>query len=136
MGRRYRKEFDKQGNTYFITTTVLGFTRIFALGDKYCEVLINSLKYLLVEHTSFLPAYVIMPSHIHFIIKMNDGESISDFMRDFKRHTSKKIKELLIADKKPDIIELLINLGRIGKYILWMDRFDDLILSSDKIIEI
>ena len=100
MGLRGRKEHDKLGNTYFITSTLLGFEKIFTINDKYCDILIDSLKHLIVEHTAGLIAYVIMPNHIHLIISLPEGESISDFMRDFKRHTSSKIREQLTGENK------------------------------------
>ena len=50
MARRGRKDLDKSGNAYFITTTVMNFLNIFSLGDQYYDVVISSLKYLLNEH--------------------------------------------------------------------------------------
>ena len=136
MGLRGRKEHDKLGNTYFITSTLLGFEKIFTINDKYCDILIDSLKHLIVEHTAGLIAYVIMPNHIHLIISLPEGESISDFMRDFKRHTSSKIREQLTGENKNSIIDKLTSLGGTGKFRLWMDRFDDLIVTTQKVLEI
>ncbi|MBZ0202211.1 MAG: transposase [Ignavibacteria bacterium] len=136
MGLRGRKYYDKLGNTYFITSTILGHLKVFKLNDKYCDILVDSLKYLLIEHSSHINAYVIMPNHIHFVLKMQDGESISDFMRDFKRHTSKEIKKLLIMEKEMNIIAKLTKLSGTGKYKLWMDRFDDVIITTRKVLDV
>src|SRR5690242_2869621 len=107
MARRGRKDLDKSGNAYFITTTVMNFLNIFSLGDQYYDVVISSLKYLLNEHNGSLIAYVLMPNHIHLILSLPEGESVSDFMRDLKRHTSVKVREFLINENKNSLIEKL-----------------------------
>ncbi len=136
MSRRGRQKYDKSGNTYFITTTVSGFIKVFSLNDKYYDVLIDNLKFYLGKHKALLIAYVLMPHHIHLILHMPVGESISDFMRDFKKFTSKIIKENLQADGFKSTVAKLVEISRIGKFKLWMDRFDDVILISDKVMEI
>ncbi len=135
MGRRGRKDFDKQGNTYFITTTVINFIKVFSISNEFCNVIINSLKYLIKEHKASLIAYVVMPNHLHLILLLPEGESISNFMRDFKRHTSVKIKELLIFNGKDSLVQKLVELSGTGKYKLWMDRFDDFIVTEQKTLE-
>lgn len=83
------------------------------------------MKYLLCEHQSELIAYVIIPGHIHLIPLMKIGESISDFMRDFKKYTSTKIRKLLEVDGYNQIVERL-RLNSRGyrnqTFKLWMDR--------------
>ena len=80
MGLRGRSKFDKTGNTYFLTTTVLEHIKVFSFGDKYYDVLIESLKYLTNEHEASLLAFVLMPNHLHLLVNMPEGESISDLM--------------------------------------------------------
>ncbi|HEX2788101.1 MAG TPA: transposase [Ignavibacteria bacterium] len=139
MGLRNRTLFDKNGNVLFITTTVMNFERIFSLGNNYSDILISSLKYLIKEHNAYLLSYVIMPSHIHFIIALPTNESISDFMRDFKKYTSTKIRKQLESDNHAEIIESLRS-NAIGKknqmFKLWMDRFDDVVIYSEEILKI
>lgn len=96
MSRRGRKENDKSGNIYFVTTTVMNYQKILTLKESYTKMVIESLKYLIAEHKAILFAYVIMPSHIHFIIRMRTNESISNFMRDFKKFTSKELRSMEI----------------------------------------
>lgn len=133
MARRGRKELDKLGYTYFITTTVINYERVFSIEKSFNYLLLDSMKYLCKEHNSEIIAFVYMPSHIHFIITMNDGESISDYLRDFKKYTSKQIKsKLLVADNK----ELYSKLQEMGKYKFWMDRFDSQIILTEKILNI
>lgn len=64
MSRRGRQRFDKLENTYFITTSVKKHLKIFSLSEKYYLVLLDSLKYLLIEHSAKLISYVLMPTHV------------------------------------------------------------------------
>ena len=67
------------------------------------------------------------------------GESIIDFMRDFKRFTASKIKDELKKDN------YTVILGRLRKYSMgyndqtckiWMDRYDDVIVTTDRVFKI
>jgi len=135
MGRRGREKFDKFGHFYFVTTTVNCFEKVFSLNDKYYDILIDSLKYQIDQHKANLFAYVLMPNHIHLILHLPEGESLSDFMRDFKRHTSITIRDELKKNGELDLIDNLIQESGHGGFKLWMDRFDDLVIFSDKVFQ-
>lgn len=136
MGLRGRKTYDNLDNTYFITTTVLGFRKVFAVHNSYCDILIHSLNFTRKKYSSYIIAYVLMPNHVHLILKMNESNSVSDYMRDFKRHTSTEVIKLLKKDKKVKLLDDLYNLGGTGNYRLWKDRFDDLIIVTEKTLKI
>ncbi|MBC8490886.1 MAG: transposase [Ignavibacteria bacterium] len=132
MTRRGRTELNKEGNLYFITTTVMNFDNILTLKDKYTSLIIDSLNFLISEHNATLTAYVIMPSHIHLLIYIPKGESISDFMRDFKKYTSSAIFKEVQKDRDLMLLDRLRNNSIGGKWKVWMDRFDSQIILSDK----
>ena len=137
MGRRGRSIFGNQGNTFFITTTVVNFDPILSCGDTYYLILIDSLRHVLEEHHATLFAYVLMPSHVHIIIAMPEGESISDLMRDFKKFTSTKIRQQLEKDNQTSwILKLKANAATSKEQVfkLWMDRFDDVVIFSEKVL--
>jgi REP element-mobilizing transposase RayT len=60
----------------------------------YFDVLADSVNYCRKEKGSELYCYCFMPSHIHFIFRSAD-EQPSELLRDFKRHTSKKVIEAI-----------------------------------------
>lgn len=139
MGLRNRNSFDRRGNMHFVTTSVMNRDRIFTQGSKCNEVITDSLKHLLMEHQSDLIAYVIMPSHIHLLLSLKTGESISDFMRDFKKYTSTKIRKLLESGGHDEFVERLRSNAAGYKrqvFRLWIERFDDVIVISEKILKI
>ncbi|MFI5144044.1 MAG: REP-associated tyrosine transposase [Ignavibacteria bacterium] len=136
---RGRQKFDKQGYCYFITTTLFNYERIFSLDERYNMIIIDSLKFLMIEHQAELYAYVIMPTHIHLLLRLGLKESIIDFMRDFKRYTSKEIKLLLKKDNKTEILKRLNSYSRgykNQKSKLWMDRYDDVMVSTERVFNI
>ncbi len=135
MGLRGRSKFAGEVLTFFVTTTAVNFAKIFAEGDSYCEILANALRFQLEEHKAKLLAYVFMPSHIHLIVTLPTGKSLSDFMRDFKKYTSTRMRQRVEQDRKDRILQTLRrNAGgkRNQVFKLWMDRFDDLIVENDK----
>jgi putative transposase len=42
-----------------------------------------------------LIAYTIMPDHVHLLVEIEDVKSLSEFLQNFKTHSSKKIKDLI-----------------------------------------
>jgi putative transposase len=104
----------------------MNFNPVFSLGNQYNNILIDSLKYQINEHKANLYSYVIMHHHIHLIIYLPEGESLIDFMRDFKKFTSTQIRKQLEADNNIDQInKLRINSKGYKNQVfkLWMDRY-------------
>ena len=73
-----------------MTFTVVGWIDVFSR-QCYRDVVIDSLKYCQSNKGLRLHAYVIMTNHIHLIASVDDGQSISDFVRDCKKYTAKQI---------------------------------------------
>ena len=139
MGRRGRSEFGDLGLVFFVTTTVAKFAKIFSRGDHYYEILLSSLKHVIGEHKATLFGYVFMPSHIHLIVGLPEGESISDLMRDFKKYTSTKVRQQLEKENERELIgQLRRNVkGKKNQiFKLWMDRFDDVVLESEDMMHV
>jgi len=139
MALRNRTFEDRLGNIYFITTTVMNFDAIFKLGYKYNMIIINSLKHLINEHKAKLFSYVIMPSHVHVILFLPKGESIIDFMRDFKKFTSVEITKLTKLENQHYLLQRFKDNALFAKnqrYKIWMDRYDAFIIKTEKMLRI
>ena len=78
---------------YFITMTVVGWIDVFTR-QRYCDVVIENLKYCIENKGLLLYAYVIMPSHIHLIAR-HDESRLSNVIRDFKSYTAKEILKMI-----------------------------------------
>ena len=84
----------KLGNsTYFLTFNT--FDRLKILHNKdNAEFLIEELKFYS-KKIKTLIAYTIMREHIHLLVEILNPEELSNFLRDFKKFTSKGIKKRL-----------------------------------------
>lgn len=134
MGLRYRKGI--KGGCFFVTTSVVGHIQVFRI-DKFARTIIDSLEFSCDKYKSILDAYVLMPSHLHLIIYIDDNMFLSDLMRDFKKFTSVTIKKMLSASHEHNDIR-----SKLAEYIpesagrsfkLWADRFDDVAIYSEKV---
>jgi len=120
---------------FFITTTVFNFRKIFQ--DNYsCQLLIENIKHYQNKYNFSLHAYVIMPSHFHWIVKNNISYgTISDVMRDIKKYSAWDIMEYLSCKSKNNkelISEATRGYDPKQKNRFWMERFDDQVIRNDK----
>src|SRR6202789_100387 len=75
---------------YYLTFTVSGWIDIFTR-QSYRDIMIESFKYCQREKGLHLHAYVIMSNHVHLIASVDEGFTLSGFIHDCKKFTSKKI---------------------------------------------
>jgi REP element-mobilizing transposase RayT len=73
-----------------------------------------------------LYVFVIMPNHIHLIVKLMQEYTLSDMMRDFKRHTARQIIRQFLAKEESSKLQLLQHLNKDSRqeYKVWEDRYD------------
>jgi REP element-mobilizing transposase RayT len=76
------------GNIYFITTTVVGNTKIF-VEDKYCQIIIDNLKFYRKKYKFKLFGFVVMPDHLHLLILPKFVESVGS-----EEPTSTNVKDI------------------------------------------
>jgi REP element-mobilizing transposase RayT len=128
-------------DAYFITITTVGWVDVFTrLNQKYN--IINSLKYCQEKKGLEIYAYCIMTSHIHMLCKATDGFILSDVIRDFKKHTSKKIIETIKEEPEsrrewmlPYFQKACEHLKRDQQYKVWRDGFHPEIVETNWFIK-
>ena len=79
-----------QQSMYYLTFTVVGWIDIFTR-QCYRDIVIESLKFCQQNKGLHLHAYVIISNHVHLIVSVDEGFTVSGFIRDCKKHTSKRI---------------------------------------------
>jgi len=99
-------------------------------------VVASSLNFLTEKYKCHILAYVIMPNHIHLILYFPDDNRLSDLMRDFKKFTSVSIRKAVEDSGDSKTLNALIYVHRDQKLKVWMDRFDDVCITSTKIFHI
>ena len=121
-------------NTYFLTLTVIEWIDIFTK-PQYFHVLARSMQFCQKERGLQVFAYVFMTNHLHFIA-CSEEVSLSDVVRDFKRHTTKEIKELLREDENRRYIKTLLantySLKKGSEFQIWQrENFAEMIQSEE-----
>jgi putative transposase len=91
------KQTIKKESSYFLTLTVVGWADVFTR-PVYKDALIQSLKYCCENKGLNIFAYVIMTNHIHLLVNTEPNFKLEDTIRDFKRHTSKTIINLILTE--------------------------------------
>lgn len=134
MGRKYK--FYDSSNLYFVSFATVNWIDVFTR-RLYSDILVESLKYC-VEHKGLnLYAWCIMTNHVHLIIN-SDTETLSDILRDFKRHTSKSILEAIENNVQESRKEwMLFHFERAGarnsrneKYQFWQQNNQPILLDT------
>ena len=100
----------KEGTLYFCTLTVVGWADVFTR-KRNAEVIVDSLAYCQREKGLELFAYVLMPSHLHMIARVQQGQ-LADVLRDMKSFTAKRLLELIQAEPGESRSEWLLRLFR------------------------
>jgi len=103
-----RINFENENYMHFVTITVIEWIDIITKAE-YFNIIIDSLKYCQANKGLKIFEYVIMPNHIHLIIKAKDGYKLSEIIRDFKRHTTRAILCQLESDNRRYILNLIKN---------------------------
>lgn len=81
----------------FFTATILEWKRLLK-PDKYKDIIISSLQFLVENNRAKVNAFVIMDNHIHLIWQMMAGIKPEAVQRDFMKYTAQKIKQDLIKN--------------------------------------
>ncbi|EOC99936.1 hypothetical protein L21TH_2023 [Caldisalinibacter kiritimatiensis] len=129
------KNLQKPNIAYFITSTITNYAPIL-IEDKYKDILLDSLYYYNKKYSYDLVAYVIMPEHIHFILKGNNEEKLHQYMREFKTYTSKQILKELIKENKNNILNVFASKANgKAKYAVWMQRYRSIPVYNEKVLK-
>jgi REP element-mobilizing transposase RayT len=133
MARRGRKNLSDE-HFFFVTTTVVQFINIFS-EDKYCDLLIDNIKHYREKYKFNILAYVIMPSHFHWIVEVNPKlGTISDVMRDIKKYSAWDILEEI--EKTEKHVTEIFNTAAKGypkqRRKFWISRFDDEVIRNER----
>lgn len=80
----------------------------------YVDILFENLRYCQKHKGLKIYAWVIMSNHCHLILRV-EGFKLSDVIRDFKKHTAKKIVEAIEKNEKESR----------KKWLLWLLKKDE-----------
>ncbi|PZP39846.1 MAG: transposase [Pseudopedobacter saltans] len=101
----------------FFTATFLEWKHLLK-PDKYKDIIINCLQFLVENNRIKLYAFVIMNNHIHLIWQMKDIFSVDNIQRDFLRFTAQQIK-FDLQKNHPDILPFFEVNAKDRQYQFW-----------------
>jgi len=100
---------------HFITFAVVEWVDVF-IRKEYRDIIIESLKYCQDKKGLNIYSWCLMSNHLHLIVSVKEGLSLSSVLRDFKKYTSNQIVQAIEqnfrARKKPSLsVVLALALG-------------------------
>jgi REP element-mobilizing transposase RayT len=127
---------------HFVTFTIVGWIDVFTRA-LYKDILVDSLAFCTKNKGIELHAWVIMTNHVHLIISTKEN-SISDFVRDIKKYTSKMIIATIQKNKRESRKEWMINMfdyaGKTNSnnvyFQLWKQNYHPIELNTPRRLEI
>lgn len=113
--------FNDPTHLYFMTASIVDWKHLF-IPSKYIDVPLNSLGWMQKQNKILLFAFVIMPSHLHAIIKPIT-ESIGNIVQQFGSFTAHAILKQLRTDNHTDLLGLFQQKKRDQRHehSIWQD---------------
>ena len=135
----YRVE--NQNAVYFLTFTVTDWVDVFTRLN-YRSIIVESLDYCRKNKGFKLYAWCLMTNHIHLVCSVDQPFRMTDFIRDFKQFTAKKVLhdiETLPESRRDWILYRFEFAGkfdnRIEKYRFWQDKSHPVELPTNEMID-
>jgi REP element-mobilizing transposase RayT len=121
---------------YFVTTKAVKHVHLFR-GDVIKRIIIESLHHIRTTRGMKLFVFVIMPNHIHIIVRFSEKYPLSDAMRDLKKFTARQIYHHFDAEGNKKILAVLKKEGERVKqdYKVWEDGYDARDIFSAKFLQ-
>ena len=101
----------------FFTATILEWKHLLK-NDKYKDIIIESLRFLVDEKRILVYAFVIMPNHIHTIWQIQGGHELENVQRDFLKFTAQSIKYDLKENNRELLTEFDVD-AKDRRYQFW-----------------
>jgi REP element-mobilizing transposase RayT len=106
---------------YFVTATVCSWQPLFA-EPTYARIVLDSLAWLRRRQRMALFAFVLMPSHLHALVKPED-RTIGELLQTFGSFTAHRILRQLREDSCQELLALFCQQRRDSRHghSLWQD---------------
>lgn len=110
---------------YFVTTNAVKHAHIFQR-DIIKRLLVDMLDCMRSRKRIKLYAFVIMPNHIHTVIKCREEDTLADVIRDYKKFTSDRIIRHYCVEKNHEVLEFMHNSAELDrqKHKVWEDGYN------------
>ncbi|MFC2031241.1 transposase [Chloroflexota bacterium] len=97
------KPLHDPSHLFFETATILGWRQLFS-NEEYARIVLDALVWHRSNRRWELFAYVLMPNHLHAVIKPLEPQTISTVLQSFGSFTAHAILEQLRSDRQEDLL--------------------------------
>ena len=106
---------------YFVTATINGWKQLF-LKASHRQIILDSLIWLRKQERMFLYVFVIMPNHLHLILKPRN-QSIGQLLQEFGSFTAHAILKELRKEEQKELLAFFHNNRREKRHqhSIWQD---------------
>lgn len=102
---------------HFFTATNLEWKKLLT-EDRYKDIVIESMRFLVKDKRVAIYGFVIMDNHIHIIWQLQAGRKKEDVQRDFLKYTAQQIKKEMLLNHPEEAKEFFVN-AKDRKYQFW-----------------
>lgn len=131
---RDRYKITEEDGVYFITSTIVEWLPVFT-ASAYFEIVIDSLKYCMMNKALKLFAYVILDNHFHLIVS---SPVLLDAISSLKKFTAKTIIERLKQDKREWLLNQFIfykkDYKKASEHQIWQEGIHPVLISNPDIL--
>lgn len=138
---RNKYQIADQHAVYFLTMTVVHWIDIFTR-KEYKRLIVDSLNYCVAQKGLELYGWVLMSNHLHLMASIHEPFTMTGFLRDFKKFTSKALIEKIKEIEESRQAWLLDKFGfeayrtrRAEQYKVWQDGSHPILLESQLFVE-
>ena len=104
-----------QHAVHFLTFTVVEWIDVFTNVSYKLEIA-NSLEYCREHKGLKLYAFCLMSNHLHLVCQTPEPFLMTDFIRDFKKHTAKIVLSKMLEESESRRVWMLDQFRYAGKY--------------------
>lgn len=117
----------------FFTATILEWKKLLQ-PDKYKEIIIDSMRFIVEDNRVVINAFVIMSNHMHLIWQMKAGNMADAVQRDFLKFTAQQMKKDLQKNHPQVLSHFEVNASD-RKYQFWERNPLSIELRSQEVYE-
>ena len=140
MSRSYR--FSPTAPLHFVSFATVGWVDVFTRVE-YKSILLESLRYCIINKGLEIYAWCIMTNHVHLIMGTQDGVKPEEVLGLHKRHTSEALHTAILKEVSESRREWMMNLftnagtansNNHGNFQLWQQHNHPIELYSREVI--
>jgi REP element-mobilizing transposase RayT len=116
----------------FFSATILKWNTIL-LNDKYKDIIVDSMRFIVKDNRIDIYAFVIMPNHIHIVWKVKENHLLKNVQRDFLKYTAQQIIFDLKSNNQAELDKYFVD-AKDRKYQIWERNSLSSRLGSNEIV--